>query len=67
MWLSELTTPIAESDWDDVVLGLDDGLLDSDGDFLGDTHTEADDLVVVTNNDVSSESVTLAGGSLLLD
>ena len=67
MWCTELTAPIAESDWNDVSLGLDDSLLDSDCDFLGDTHTETDDSVVVADDDVGSESVSLTGGGGLLD
>ena len=67
MWLSELTTPIAESDWDNMALGLYDSLLNSNCDFLRDTHTETDNLVIVTNDNVSSESVSLTSGSLLLD
>lgn len=67
VWLTHLTTPITKSDWDKVHLSIEDSLFNSDGDFLGVTLTKTDIVLVITNDNVSTEGVTLTGRGNLLN
>lgn len=59
--------PITSTDGDEVHLGIDEGALDGNLDFLADLNTETDVTLSVTASDDSLESGSLTGLSLLLD
>lgn len=60
-------TPVASSDWDDVVLGIKKGTLDGNLNFLGDLDTDTDVTLSVTDGNDCLESGSLTGLGLLLD
>jgi hypothetical protein len=65
--VTDLVTPIASSDGDELELGADEGTLDGNLDFLGNLHTETNVAILVSNNDDSLEAGSLTGLGLLLD
>lgn len=64
---TDLGTPITSSYWDNVNLGIDQGTLDGNLNFLGalDTNTNVTSLITGGNNSLESSSLT--GLGLLLD
>jgi len=60
-------SPISSSDWDKVDLGVNEGTLDGNLDFLSDLDTNTTVTLSVTNSDDSLESGSLTGLGLLLD
>jgi hypothetical protein len=65
--VTDLVTPIASSDGDELELGTDKGTLDSNLNFLGNLDTETDVTVLVSNDDNSLKAGSLTGLGLLLD
>jgi hypothetical protein len=59
--------PVTSADGDQVHLGVEEGALDGNLDFLADLDTEADVTLPITASDDSLESGPLTGLSLLLD
>ena len=59
--------PVATADRDDVHLGIDEGALDGNLDFLADLDAETDVALPVTASDDSLEAGALTGLGLLLD
>lgn len=59
--------PVASTHGDDVHLGIDEGALDGDLDFLADLDTETDVALSVTASDDSLETGSLTGLGLLLN
>jgi hypothetical protein len=64
---TDLGAPVATTDRDDLHLGVDEGALDGNLDFLADLDTETDVTLAVTASDDSLEAGTLTGLGLLLD
>jgi len=67
MWHTDSGTPISSSDWDDSHLGVNEGTLDGDLDFLGDLDTNTNVTLSITGGDDSLESGSLTGLGLLLN
>lgn len=67
MDVSDLVSPIASSDGDEVELGVNEGSLDGELDFLSQLHSEADVAVEVSDGDDGLKSGSLTGLGLLLD
>jgi len=67
VWLSELGTPVASSDWDNAELGEDDGRADGVRDFFRALDSESNVSVAIADNNGSLESGSLTGSGLLLD
>jgi len=67
VWLSELGTPVASSDWDNAKLGENDGRADGVRDFFRALDSESNVSIVVSDDDGSLESGSLTGSGLLLD
>ena len=65
--ISDLVTPVAAANGEDVDLGINDGTTHGNGDFASALDTETEMAVVVTNSDDGLEAGALTGGSLLLD
>jgi len=59
--------PVTSADGDEVHLGIEEGALDGNLDFLADLDTKTDVTLPVTASDDSLESGSLTGLSLLLD
>lgn len=64
---ADLGTPVTSSDWDDVALGIHQGSLDGDLDFLGALNSDTDVTLSVTASNDGLESGSLTGLGLLLD
>jgi len=67
MWHTDSGTPISSSDWDELHLGVNEGTLDGNLDFLGDLDTNTAVTLSITSGDDSLESGSLTGLGLLLD
>ena len=67
VWLTELVTPVASSDWNQRKLGSNDSTLDSMGNFLGTLDTETNVSILITEGNESLETSSLTGRRLLLD
>ena len=67
MWHTDSGTPVSSSDWDELHLGVNEGTLDGDLDFLGDLDTDTNVTLSITGGDDSLESGSLTGLGLLLD
>ena len=63
---TDLVTPVATADRDDVELGSDEGSADGEGDFLAGAGANTNVAVLVTNQDVGLEAGALTGAGLLL-
>jgi hypothetical protein len=59
-------TPVTSSDWDEVELGINEGTLDGNLDFLGALDTNTNMTLSVTDSDNSLESSSLTSLGLLL-
>lgn len=60
-------TPIASSDWDDVALGINQGALDGNLNFLSNLDSETDVALSISASNDSLESGSLTGLGLLLN
>jgi len=60
-------TPVTSSNWDHAKLGIDEGTLDGNLDFLADLDTNTDVSASITNSADSLESGSLTGLGLLLN
>ena len=67
VWHTDSGTPVASSDWDELHLGVNEGTLDGNLDFLSDLDTNTGMTLSVTGGDDSLESGSLTGLGLLLD
>jgi len=67
MWETDSGTPVSSSDWDELHLGVNEGTLDGNLDFLGDLDTNTTVTLSITGGDDSLESGSLTGLGLLLD
>jgi len=61
MWHTDSGSPISSSDWDELHLGVNEGTLDSNLDFLGDLDTDTSMTLSITGGDDSLESGSLTG------
>jgi hypothetical protein len=67
MDITDLVSPIASSDWDQLELGVNKGTLDSNLDFFGDLDSETDVTILISDANNSLEAGSLSGLGLLLD
>ena len=67
MNVTDSGTPVTSSNWDHAELGIDEGALDGNLDFLADLDTDTDVSVSITNSADSLESGSLTGLGLLLN
>lgn len=67
MNITDLVTPIASSDWDELELSVDKGTLDGNLDFFGDLDSETDVTILISNSNDGLETGSLSGLGLLLD
>ena len=64
---TNLGSPVTSSDWDDVALGIEEGSLDGNLDFLGTLDTDTNVSLSISASDDSLESSSLTSLGLLLD
>jgi len=67
MDVSDLVSPVSSSDGDEVELGINEGSLDGDLDFLGEFNSETDVSVKISNGNDCLKSSSLSSLGLLLD
>jgi hypothetical protein len=65
--VTDLVTPIASSNWNELELGMDKSTLDSNLDFLSNLDSETNVAILISNDNNCLEAGSLTGLSLLLD